>query len=437
MTELQIASLAIFAVSIAISIVVRINIGIVGFVAAFLVASLAGLNLKAVLSAFPGNLVVLIIGITLLFAHVQKSGAVDWMTQKALRITGNRWWLIPWVGFVLAAILATIGGLPAAVVAIVYPIISGLARKNQLNYLMMVIMANWAAIAAGMSPLSPAGALLQTLAGKADIYYSPWLLYGIVMLVFTVLSLIVYVLCKGGRYTGLAAGNPFSGTSPASAWRVALAPSGAESLPKEHVVSNEQRPAYRAASLAAFLILIIAAVVLHLNIGLVALTLAFLLQAAFQPPEKEMLSHVAWSVVLLLAGLLIYLHVLSEIGTLKAIQSALHGIGAPVLAILAVSYITAIFSNVDSSTIVILGVMAPLGLSLAAGSGMEGLAMLVTVAVSTAVISMSPVHIDGSLMIANSPRDDGPELFRKLIYLSLVVTAIVPGLIAIFPIMAR
>lgn len=222
---------------------------------------------------------------------------------------------------------------------------------------------------------------------------------------------------------------------------------GAQTMAKEGVVTQAGSgssgrwsggapgSSYRLASLIALLVLVVVVVGLKLDIGLTALALAFVLQAVFRPPENEIFRGVAWSVVLLLAGLLIYLDLLSKLGTLHSIQHGLHTIGSPVITLLALAYITALFSNMDSSTIVVLGVMAPIGLSLTNGSLSEVLAVLVVVATATAVISMSPVHIDGSLIIANTPDNDEPRLFRKLIYLSVIVTIVVPVAIAIYPIL--
>lgn len=443
MTTVQILSLAIFAAILFLSVWLRINVGLVAFPAAFLLASIAHISAKETLSAFPGELVILIIGITLLFAHVQRSGAIDWLTNSALRLVGSRRWAIPWVGFVLASVLGTVGGLPAAVVAIVIPVVAGVARSYRINYFMMAIMANWAAIAAGMSPLSPAGALFRTLAQRAHLSYSPWTLYGVVMGIHAVAALIAFLALGGVRLgaCGPAPGQP----RPQPSGDTATGNANAADAPDQRATGvgaarreafDDVRRAYRIASLVALVLLVIAAVGLRIDIGLSALSLALLLQVCFRPPEKEMLGRVAWSVVLLLAGLLIYLNLLEKIGTLQSIQNALHGIGSPIATMLALSYITALLSNVDSSTLVVLGAMAPIGLTISSGSAPAVLAVLVTVATATAIISMSPVHIDGSLIIANTPNNDEPLLFRRLIYLTAAISIVVPGIIAVYPIMA-
>jgi di/tricarboxylate transporter len=295
-----------------------------------------------------------------------------------------------------------------------------------------------------MSPLSPAGALFRTLAQRAHLPYSPWALYGIVMGIHAIAALIAFLVLGGARAGPRAgdSGQPRAesgggGTASRTANAGGVQEQRATGVGAAHRASfNNSRRVYLVASLVSVGLLVIAAVGFRFDIGLTALSLALLLQVFFRPPEKEMLAQVAWSVVLLLAGLLIYLNLLEKIGTLQSIQNALNGIRSPLVTMLALSYITALLSNVDSSTLVVLGAMAPIGLAISSGSASAVLAVLVTVATATAIISMSPVHIDGSLIIANTPNNDEPQLFRRLIYLSVAISIVAPGLIAVYPILA-
>lgn len=446
MTDFQIVSLVVFAGIIGVSIIFKVNVGIVAFPVAYLVAFIGGIGVTKLLSSFPADLVLLIIGVTLLFAHVQYSGAIDWMIRSIMRVIGPRRWPIPWIGFVLAAILGTVGGLPAAVVAIVIPIVAKIAKTHQINYFMMAVITNWAAIAAGMSPLSPAGALLVTLTRNMHLPYSPWALYGIVMAVNFIVSIIIFLAFGGARVWRK------KGTLELATTDIAIATT---EIPAEadRGISND-RPRedadqvatasatsghhtvtpYQIASLSALVALVVTVVGFGFDIGLTALGLAVILQIIFRPPEKEMLNRITWPVVLLLAGLLTYLAVLEQLGAVHSLEVILRGITPFSIALLALAYVTVLISNVDSSTVVVLGALVPVGLAIAGHSEMAVLAVLAMVATVTAIVSMSPVHIDGSLIIANTPNDDGDQLYRKLIYLTIGITIVMPGLMAIYPI---
>lgn len=76
MTAVQTTSLVLLALVLVIAIWRRINIGLLALAAAFVLVLLAGVDPKVMYAKFPGDLFVLIAGVSLLFAHLERSGAV-------------------------------------------------------------------------------------------------------------------------------------------------------------------------------------------------------------------------------------------------------------------------------------------------------------------------------------------------------------------------
>lgn len=175
--------------------------------------------------------------------------------------------------------------------------------------------------------------------------------------------------------------------------------------------------------------------VIRLDVGLTAISLTFLLQLAFRPPEAELIKKVPWNVVLLLGGLVIYLGMLDTLGTLDSIEAILGGIAAPVLLIVVVAYLTAVISNMESSTLGVIGVMMPVALSVTMHSSMSATAVMIAVTMAGAVVVMSPMHIAGALVIGNTPYPDQTVLFRRLLVWAAVLTMIVPPLACLYPIL--
>ncbi|WP_338836713.1 SLC13 family permease [Gordonia polyisoprenivorans] len=90
MTPTQVASLVVLAGILVISILRKVNIGIVALAATLLMTTATHTDATKTLSKFPASLVILIIGVTLLFAHAERSGAINWLVEHALRWIGNR-----------------------------------------------------------------------------------------------------------------------------------------------------------------------------------------------------------------------------------------------------------------------------------------------------------------------------------------------------------
>ena len=115
-----------------------INMGALGFVAAWLVGMYAlGLTEREIISGISGDLVLTLVGVTYLFAIARNNGTVDLIVRGAVRMVGGRVALIPWVMFAVTAVLTAIGAASPAACAIVGPIALGFAGRHRINPLMM------------------------------------------------------------------------------------------------------------------------------------------------------------------------------------------------------------------------------------------------------------------------------------------------------------
>src|SRR4051812_25894925 len=82
-----------------------INMGVLGFAAAFIVGTLfVDMSASAILAGFPGDLFVTLVGITYLFAIAEKNGTVDLIVHHGVRAIGGRIAAIPWVMFCVSAL---------------------------------------------------------------------------------------------------------------------------------------------------------------------------------------------------------------------------------------------------------------------------------------------------------------------------------------------
>ncbi|HYN52399.1 MAG TPA: hypothetical protein VES62_15870, partial [Thermoleophilaceae bacterium] len=119
----EVVSILVLAAIFAVAIGMSVNMGLLAFAAAFLVGTLvADLNADEIFAVFPGDIFVVLVGITYLFGIAQLNGTVDWLVNLAMRGVGGRVGAIPWVMFGVAAVLTAIGAVSPAAVAIVAPI---------------------------------------------------------------------------------------------------------------------------------------------------------------------------------------------------------------------------------------------------------------------------------------------------------------------------
>ena len=137
----EVLSILVLAAIFAVAIAMSVNMGLLAFAAAFLVGTLvADLNADEIFAVFPGDIFVVLVGITYLFGIAQLNGTVDWLVNLAMRGVGGRVGAIPWVMFGVAAVLTAIGAVSPAAVAIVAPIALGFALQFKINPLLMGVL---------------------------------------------------------------------------------------------------------------------------------------------------------------------------------------------------------------------------------------------------------------------------------------------------------
>jgi di/tricarboxylate transporter len=437
-SAVQVLSLVLLVVVLVVAIWRRMNIGVLALAAALPVLLLSGLDPKVMYQTFPGDLFVLIAGVSALFAHLERSGALARVVEKVYAAVGDRQALLPWTGFLLAALLSTAGAFSTAPIAFLVPMVAHVGVRYRASFYLCELAVVIGANSAGLSPLNPTGATVRAAATKLHVTYSNWGLWAVSMVVAITVVLVLQVLNASQRRRGRA----FE-LIPAPAAASDDTPHAAPSDDTPHAAAGDDNKASGAASAPnraymwcsglGFVAFVLLVVVAKADVGVSAMCLVALLQIAFHPNERALLSRLPWSSMLLLCGLLTYLGLMQKIGTIDSIANVLHGLGAGIALVLVLAYLTAILCNIESSTLGVLGLMTPIVYTAFAHSP---LTFWVTCAVTVpaALMVMNPIHVAGTLIISNSAVEQQEALFRRLLTLAVTLAVIVPGLLAIIPI---
>ena len=445
MSIIQIFSLVLLVIAFAVAIWRHMNVGLTTIPAGFVLVLVAGSSVNDYFAQFPGSLVVLILGVTFLFGHAQRSGAIDRLTELAARATGRRDWVLPWIMFLLAAVLSGIGALPAAALAIVVPIAMRTAQVRGINPMLMGLVTIMGALAGGFSPISVWGQLVTTLATKAERPISSLGLFLIEFVLNLLVAIAAFVIFGGLRLMRRHAGDApvvahgGGGTSPQSpddgGSGTPDVPAGAPgAVAVRRIATSSAQPtttsrttAYQVVSLIGIAVFVAAVLIFSVDVGLTAFAVALILQVVFRPDEKEVLRSLPWGVVLVVSGVLLYVGMLEQIGTFDAIADHLGDIGSFALAILALAFVGSLFASFESSSVAVLGLVIPVAIQVTPGvSGTPLLLILCAACWAIVVVSPSPYHLSGGLVLASTPESEQPRMFRRLLLWSLGVAVIVP-----------
>lgn len=125
------------------------------------------------------------------------NGTVDWIVHILVKAVGGRIALIPWVFFVVTALLSGFGSVVQAAIVIIAPMGMGFSRRYGIRPLLMGLMVINGATAGGFSPLSIFGTITNQVVERNDLPGSPLLF--LASFVFNVILGLVCFFIFGGR----------------------------------------------------------------------------------------------------------------------------------------------------------------------------------------------------------------------------------------------
>lgn len=411
--SIELIGIILLLLMFVIGTILPINIGLLGFVAAFIVGSvISGLEADAIFAGYPGDLFVLLAGVTFFFAIVQNNGTIDLITKWGLKLVKGKVVLIPWIMFALIALLASIGTQATACVMIVAPIAMRLAAQYKINPVMMGSMIVIASTAAAFSPLNLFGLIVKGVMESSNIPHEPLLLYLNTMLFTTVVAIIMFLTMGGLRLIK---------TQSLSQTYVAA-------TTEEGVDDNEIRLTWhRGLTLLGIGVLIFLALVLEVNMGFAALIVGFALTLMAPNENEKVLKTLPWSIIFMITGIVTYVGVLETIGALDYLTELIASIGSSSLAALSASYVGGIISAFASTT-GFLAAIIPLATPILQDPTISSIGVIAAISIASSIVDLSPFSTSGALIVANAQGMDTRVFYKKLLKVAGIIIVAGPGL---------
>ncbi|NEC11717.1 hypothetical protein G3I34_05225 [Streptomyces sp. SID8014] len=425
-------SILVLAVLFVVGTTRSVNMGALAFAAAFGVGTLAaGLDADGIFAGFPGDLFVVLVGVTYFFAIARANGTTDWLVHAGIRLVRGRIALIPWVMFTVTGVLTAIGAVSPAAVAIVAPLAMGFAARYGVKPLLMGALVVHGAQAGGFSPISIYGSTVNGILEREGLPGSPVALFLASLLANLAIAALLFVALGGLRLRGRDLGDAGApdeaagGTGGAGGTGRAGTLTGTRATPDADLL--RLTPA-RIATLAGLVALVVAVLVLDLDAGLTAITLAVLLAVVWPQDSRTAVAHITWPTVLLICGMLTYVSVLQEMGTIDWAGEHVGSVAIPLLAALLFCYIGAVVSAFASS-VGIIGALIPLAVPFLEQGEIGVVGMVAALSVSATVVDVSPFSTNGALVLAAAEDTDRERFFRQLMLYGGAVTVLAPAVL--------
>lgn len=435
-------------------------LSIIGLVLIFLVATIRSVNMGAVallgtfvlgtfvfqqsadelFSGFPGDLFVVLVGVTLFFAIARSNGTVAWLIHTGIAAVRGRVALIPWVMFAVTSLLTMVGAVVPGAVAIMAPVGLGFASRYRINPILMSLLVINGASAGGFSPISIFGSITNGVVTRSGLDSNPVLLW-LSSFGFNLLLSVVVFFLFGGRElisrrvsmeaemrTGelqMVSSGTRSGDHESSG-----TPGNIDGVPEQEntefdAVTTLDRD--RLITVIGLVALAVGGLVFKIDIGLLAIGIATVMCILSPEATKACVGEVAWPTVLLICGVVTYVSMMERLGTIEFLGDSVAGIGVPLLAAVVICLIGAGVSAFASTT-GILGALIPLAVPFLLTGQVGAVGMITALAISSSVVDSSPFSTSGALAVASTSEDRRNEVFRGLMIWGMSMIVIAPAL---------
>lgn len=396
------ASLLALLLAIILSMVSRINVGLVAIALAWLIGVyLAGQKPDTVMAGFPANLFLTLTGVTLLFACAETNGTLERLAQRAVGLVrGNRRWL-PLLFFVIAMVVSTVGPGAISSVALIVPLALAIGERARIPALLTALMVANGANAGNLSPISSVGVIANTKMAEAGL----------------------------GGHAGKVWFANFSAhalVAVAAYWLF-----GGRELNEGEVAALDDTKSVSLAraqwlTIVIIILWIAGVVLLKWNLGLSAFVASTVLLVLNTTEESQAMKKVPWGVILMVSGVSLLIALLEKTGGMELFTGLLARISSPGSINGVIAFITGAISTYSSTSGVVLPAFLPTAPKLVQQfGGGDPLAIALSINVGSALVDVSPLSTLGALCIAAVKEvDEAQVLFRRLLLWGLAMTLV-------------
>jgi di/tricarboxylate transporter len=406
MSNMPLLSLIFLFAAIFIGFIRKVNVGILAIALAVFIGRIVGMNDTKIIAGFGSSLFIMLVGVTFLFSIVQINGTLDLIAKKAVALAGKRTWLVPvivyLVGYGVAA--AGPGAIPAIAIVSVFAV--PLAIVMGASPIMMGAIGVIGTLAGRMTPITPEGILITSLAAKQGMnnVLTPLLINATFTTI--VISIAIYVYFKGYKVKG------------------------------ENPIKLSELPKFNTNQIITIIgvaVMIIATTKFQVNVGLASFVVAAILLLLKVADESQCIKAVPWGVLILITGVGVLMNIVITAGGIDLLAKTLAKVMTPKTAGALTGVTAGIMSWFSSALGVVFPTMIPTVGTIVkqVGGNVSGSELITTIGLAASFAGLSPASTGGALILAsyvantNCSKEEQNKLFIELFVISVIAVALV------------
>lgn len=397
-------SVGALVLAVTLSCTTTINVGILSMAMALIVGVfLGGMTPGDVLEGFPTDLLVTLIGVTLLFAIAECNGTLARLTGRAVRMCRGHAGVLPIMFFAIAFVLATIGAGATPASALLAPPAMTVAQRAGVPPLLMAIMTGNGALAGTLSPFAPTGIVANGVMRRIGLGGVEWQTFAYNALAHAIVGFGGFLLFGGWRLFARRAE-----TAPPTAPDAGV-------MEARHWLTT-----------AGIVALIVTVAGFGMNVGMMGLIIAASLILLRTVDEAKAIQRMPWSVILMVTGVTVLIAMMQKTQGLALITSTIANLSTPATIQAVVAFGTGLVSVYSSTSGVVLPAFLPMAPELAEHmGGIDPLSIAWSMNVSASLVDLSSLSTVGALYIAGAaPGSDAKLLFNGLLAWGLSMSVV-------------
>ncbi|HBG5346329.1 TPA: hypothetical protein KQG29_003778 [Clostridioides difficile] len=404
---MDIIALLLFLGVIIIAFVRKNNAGILALAIGVIAVRVFGMDDKDLYGAISNSMFTTLVGITLLFAIVNSTGALKLVAEKIVAVSGKRVWLIPIAVFIAGFVVAGVGPGAIPALAIIPAMAVPVAITVGYNPVMLALIGECGLMAGRMTPITPEGQIITTVAEGVGIENVMPTILACQTLSTIVFSMVLFIIFKGYKLK-----NPIN------------------------VIDSKKIEKFnikQIISLISIVVMIAFIIVFDMNVGLAAFAVSAVLLFFNVAEDGECIKAIPWSTIVMVLGVGAMMTIVDAAGGIDLMSNALSSLMNSKTATPIMSISAGLMSMVSSALAVVYPTMMPMCVDIAKTvGGVDPLALIAAVGVGGSLAGVSPLSTGGALILAamgSSKKDFNKEEQNKVFVQLFIMSAV--GLLVI------
>lgn len=371
---MDLLSLIIFLAVIVLAFLRKSNVGIVALGVGVIAVRIFGLTDKNLIAGVSSSMFVTLVGITLLFALINSTGALDLLARKIVSMVGSKLWLLPIAIFIAGFIISAVGPGAVPALAIIPALAVSVAIPVGYNPVMLALIGEAGLIAGRMSPITPEAAIISAAAESAGLENVMPTILVCITLISIIFSVLLFFIFKGHKVKAT------------------------ENI--ETLKTTEKFNAQQIISLLSIIVMLVLIIFVDVNIGLSAFIVAMLLILFRIGDEAKAIKMIPWSTITMVLGVGALLSVVQEVGGFDLMSNAMASIMTETTATPIMGLSAGLLSLVSSALGVVYPTMMPMCADIAAQvGGVNPVALMAAVGAGGSLAGISPLSTGGALIL--------------------------------------